>query len=152
MDKKDMLIVAIVAVVASLAVSAFAPQVGLGPSGGSGSSSANLIAFNASVTAHACNADGICEGNAFDGDFIGGSWGQIQRYPEYYGDGLLMRSEFNEPIHFRTPSKGMDEGFNDITIDVDGKLIVRSLDGNGTAHVCVDAHGTLYRSYTLCNT
>lgn len=55
MDKRDILIVAIVAIVASLAVSAFAPQIGLGPPGGFGSSSVK--------NAHACNADEVCEIN-----------------------------------------------------------------------------------------
>jgi len=49
MDKKDILIVAIIAVVASLAVSAFAPQVGLAP--------------GISNVADACNGDKVCEIN-----------------------------------------------------------------------------------------
>lgn len=61
MDKRDILIVAIVAVVASLAVSAFAPQIGLGPPGGFGSSSVK--------NAHACSADEICEMNNAEMDY-----------------------------------------------------------------------------------
>ena len=49
MDKKDILIVAIIAIVASLAVSSFAPQVGLSP--------------GISNVADACNGDKVCEMN-----------------------------------------------------------------------------------------
>ena len=56
MDKRDILIVAIVAIVASLAVSTFAPQIGLGPPGGFGSGTVK--------NAHACNADENCYSEA----------------------------------------------------------------------------------------
>ena len=61
MDKKDILIVAIIAIVASLAVSSFAPQVGLSP--------------GISNVADACNGDKLCEmyDAKIDGDLtIGG--------------------------------------------------------------------------------
>ena len=62
-----------------------------------------------------------------------------------------MLSEFNESIHFRTPSDGTPVGFNDITIDVDGKLIVRNLEGDGPGYVCVHEDGTFFRSSFPCH-
>ena len=141
MDKKDILMVIVIAAVVGVVASLITTNV----SGDASLSPPRII------EAHACNADGVCEGNEFSGDFISGSWGQIQRYPASYGDGLLMRSEHSEPIHFRTPSDGHPVGFNDVTIDVDGKLIVRNLEGKGTGYACVKSDGTIFRSEIPCS-
>ena len=140
MDKKDILMVVVIAAVVGVVASLITTNV----SGDASLSPRDIIA-------HACNGDRVCEGNEFSGDFISGSWGQIQRYPASYGDGLLMRSEHSEPIHFRTPSDGHPVGFNDVTIDVDGKLIVRNLEGKGTGYACVKSDGTIFRSEIPCS-
>lgn len=148
MDKKDILMVVVIAAVVGFLSASLGAQVGMSPRGGGGFGQAPN---SSQIAAHSCDGDGICEGKAFKGDFISGSWGQIQRYPASYGDGLLMRSEHNEPIHFRTPGGENPVGFNDITIDVDGELIVRNLEGNGTGYVCVERDGTFFRSNSSCN-
>jgi len=151
MNKKDILIVAIVAVVASLAVSAFAPQVGLAP--------------GISNVADACNGDKVCEMN---NALITGSLEVYEANIEeqlnadiikttdlMVDDGLLQAENAMvgslEVIGTSTFRSTLgDSIFVAIQPTLANPIWATAYAGNGTAYACISAHGNIFRSEGPC--
>tara|TARA_Y100000310_G_C20353414_1_gene655481 strand:+ start:194 stop:721 length:528 start_codon:yes stop_codon:yes gene_type:complete len=175
MDKKDILIVAIVAVVASLAVSAFTPQIGLGPPTGDSKTVFAENSKNCNLENH-CNIQNAIVSNSLEarsvvierdtgkGMGIDMTTGTGMDIAMATGTGIEITQNTGNGIHMVrstgtgieiTQNTGTSASFSNVVgtaLVVDGRVMFKNLGTQGTGNfLCVSGTGVIFRSNSTCN-